>query len=53
MVPKRAPEEPRKLNFARPSPWNTLPREVHMDLGRTQINNGETGESPVDGHDQP
>ena len=53
MVSKRAPEEPRKLNFASPSPWNTLPREVHMDLGRTQINYGETTESPVDGHDQP
>ena len=53
MVPKRAPEEPRKLNFPSPSPWNTLPREVHMDLGRTQINDGETTESPVDGHDQP
>ena len=24
-----------------------------MDLGRTQINDGETTESPVDGHDQP
>ena len=53
MVPKRAPEEPRKLNFASPSPWNTLPSEVHMDLGRTQINDGETTESPVDRHDQP
>ena len=53
MVPKRAPEEPRKLNFASPSPWNTLPREVHMDLGRTQINDGETTENPMDGHDQP
>ena len=53
MVPKRAPEEPRKLSFASRSPWNTLPGEVHMDLGRTQINDGETTESPVDGHDQP
>ena len=53
MVPKRAPEEPRKLTFASPSPLNTLPREVHMDSGRTQINDGETTESPVDGHDQP
>ena len=53
MVPKRAPEEPRKLSSASPSPWNTLPREVHMDLGHTQINDGETTESPVDGHDQP
>ena len=51
MVPKRAPEEPKKLNFASPSPWNTFPREVHMDVGRTQINDGETTESPVDGHD--
>ena len=24
-----------------------------MDLGRTQMNDGETTESPVDGHDQP
>ena len=53
MVPKRAPEEPRKLNFASPTPWNTLPRDVHMDLGRTQINDGEATESPVDGHNQP
>ena len=53
MVPKRAPEAPRKLNFVSPSPWDTLPREVHMDFGRTQINHGETTESLVDGHDQP
>ena len=53
MVPKSPLEEPRKLSFASPSPWNTLPRELHMDLGRTQINDGETTESPVDGHDQP
>ena len=53
MVSKRAPEEPKRLNFASPSPWNTLPREVHMALGRTHINYGETTESPVDGHDQP
>ena len=52
MVPKRAPEEPRKLSFASPSPRNTLPREVHMDLGCTQINEGETTESPLK-HDQP
>ena len=52
MVPKRAPEEPRELKFASPRPWNTLRREVHMDLGRTQMNDGETTESPVDGHDQ-
>ena len=53
MAPRRALEEPRKLTYASPSPWNTLPREVHMDLGRTQINDGETTESPVHGHDQP
>ena len=53
MVPERAPEEPSTLSFAGRSPWNTLPREVHMDLGRTQIKDGETTESPVDGHDQP
>ena len=53
MVPKRAPEEPRKLDFASPRPWKTLPREVLMDLGRTQKYDGETVESPVDGHDQP
>ena len=53
MVPKRAPEEPSKLSFASPSPWNTLPRKVHMDLGRAQINDGEVTESPVDGHEQP
>ena len=53
MEPGRSREEPRKLNFASPSPWDTLRRKVHMDLGRTQINDGETTESPVDGHDQP
>ena len=53
MVPKRAPEKPSKLSFAICSPWNTLPREVHMDLGRTQINDGGTMESPVDWHGQP
>ena len=53
MVPERAPEDPRKLSFAGFSPWNTLPREVHMDFGRTQINDGETTGSPLDGHDQP
>ena len=53
MVPKRALEEPKKLNFASPSPWNTLPREVHMDSDPTHLNDGETTESPVDGHDQP
>ena len=53
MVPKRAQKEPRKLNFASPGAWDTLPREVHMDFGRTQNNYGETTESPVDGHDQP
>ena len=53
MVPKRAPEEPRKLRFASPSPWNTLRREVQMNLGHTQINDGDTMESPVGGRDQP
>ena len=53
MVPKRLPEEPSTQSFAGPSPLNTLPREVHMDLGHTQIKDRETTESPVDGHDQP
>ena len=53
MVPNRAPEEPRNLNVASLSPWNTLPREVHTDLGRAQKNDGETTERPVAGHDQP
>ena len=53
MVPKRAPEEPGKLSFAIPSQRNTLPREVHMNLGPRQLNDGETRESPVDGDDQP
>ena len=52
MVPKTALEEPRKLSLASASPWNALPREVHMGLGRTQVNDGETRESPLDGHDQ-
>ena len=53
MVPKRPREEPITLSFASRSPWNTFPREVHMYLARTQINDGETTESLVDGHDQP
>ena len=53
MVPKRAAEEPGRLSVAGPSPWDTLPREVYMDLGGTQINDGETTESAVDWHDQP
>ena len=53
MVPKRAPQEARKLSFASPNPWNTLRREVHMDLGPTQMIDGETTESPIEGHDQP
>ena len=53
MVPKRAPEEPSKLSVASPSPWSALPREVHMGFGRTRVNDGDTTESPVDGHDQP
>ena len=53
MVPKRAPEEPSKLSFVSPSPWKTLPRKVHMDFGRTQTNDGETTQSPLDGRDQP
>ena len=53
MVPKRALEAPSTLSFASPSPWNTLRREVHMDLGGTHINDGETTESPVGGHHQP
>ena len=52
LVFKKAPEEPRKLRFASPSPRNALPRDVHMDLGRTQVNDGETTEIPVDGHKQ-
>ena len=53
MVPKRSPEEPSKLSFASPSTWDAVPRDVHMDFGRTQVNHGETTESLVDGHDQP
>ena len=53
MVPKTAPEEPRKLSFASFSPLNALPREVQMGLGRTQVNDAEATESPLDGHDQP
>ena len=51
MVPKRAPEEPRKLSFASSGPFNTFSREVDMDLGHTEMNDGDTMESPVDGHD--
>ena len=53
MVAERAPDEPSKLRFASPSPWNAPPREVRMDFGRTQVNDGETTENPVDRHDQP
>ena len=53
MVFKRAPEEPSKLSFANPSPWNPLRREVHMGLGSTQERERETTERSVYGHDQP
>ena len=53
MVPKSAGKKPSKLSFASLSPWIHIPREVRMYLGRTQVNYGETTESPVDGHDQP
>ena len=53
MVPKRFPEEPSKLSFPSPSLWNTLQREVRIDFGCTHINDGETTENPMDGHDQP
>ena len=46
MVPKRPPEGPTKLSFASPSKRNTFPREVHMDLRRTQMNDGETRRAP-------
>ena len=52
-TPKSAPEEPSKLRFASPSPCNALPREVHMDLGRTQMDDGDSTESATDAHDQP
>ena len=53
MVPRRALEEASKLSLASVSPWNALPREVHMDSGRKQIHDGEARERIVDGHDQP
>ena len=46
MVPKRALNEPSKMSSASLRRQNT-------DLGCTQLNDGDTGESPVDGHDQP
>ena len=53
IVPKRPLEEQSKPSFASPSPWNTLPREVHMALVHTQMNEGDTTDRSVDGHDQP
>ena len=51
-VPKKAPEEPKPLSFATPSPWSALPREVHVGTGHNK-KEGATTESPVDGQDQP
>ena len=51
-MPKKAPEEPKPLNFATPNPWSALPREVHVGT-RHGKREGATTESPVDGQDQP
>ena len=53
MVPKRPLKGPSKLSFAGPSPWEALHREVHIGLGHKKVNDRETTESPVDGHNQP
>ena len=52
LVPKKAPEEPKPLSFAGPSPWSALPREVYGGKGRGK-KEGATTESPVDGQNQP
>ena len=51
-MPKKAPEEPKPLNFATLNPWSALPREVYVGKGRGK-KQGATTESPVDGQDQP
>ena len=51
-MPKKAPEEPKPLNFATPNPWSALPRDVHVGTGHGK-KEGATTESPVDGQDQP
>ena len=51
-MPKKAPEEPKPLNFATPNPWSALPRKVNVGKGRGK-KEGATTESPVDGQDQP
>ena len=51
-MPKKAPEEPKPLNFATPNPWSALPREVYVGKGRGK-KEGATTESAVDGQDQP
>ena len=53
MVPKRPQKVQSELSAPSPSPWNPIRREVHMDSGHTQMNEGETRDRPVDGHDQP
>ena len=51
-MPKKAPEEPKPLSFANPTPWSALPREDYVGKGRGK-KEGATTESPVDGQDQP
>ena len=51
-MPKKAPEEPKRLSFVTPNPWSALPREVYVGKGRGK-KEGATTESPVDGHYGP
>ena len=52
MVRKKALKEPRPLSSARGNPWDSLPREVQVDIGNWGKKVGEITESPVDGQDQ-
>ena len=52
MVPNRAPEEPKPLNFANPSPWSALPKDVYVGTGRDEREEATT-ESPVGGRTGP
>ena len=53
MVPMIILREPKPQIFARANPWDALPREVQVDIGKDQALVGETPESYVDGQDQP
>ena len=52
-MPKKIPKEPKPLSVARANPWDTLPREVQVDIGNRDKRFRETTDSSMHGQDQP